>query len=82
MEHPETTGAMNYEPFQRINTYRVNRSLNRVLWFSILTGPAIALGIFGGVFKQTMQEQPDIMESMAEIYDYVNLIDFKESIDR
>lgn len=53
MEHPETTGAMDYEQFRRSNSYKVNRSLNRVLWFSILTGPAIALGILGGVFKQT-----------------------------
>ena len=42
-----------FESFQRDNRYKVNRSLNRILWFCILAGPAIALGVLGGVFRQT-----------------------------
>ncbi len=45
--------AMDFELFQRENRYKVNHSLNRVLWICILAGPAIALGVMGGVFKQT-----------------------------
>ena len=45
--------SIDFEHFQRDNRYKVNHSLNKVLWFCILTGPAIALGILGGVFKQT-----------------------------
>ncbi|MBP5280757.1 MAG: hypothetical protein J6Z03_09760, partial [Erysipelotrichaceae bacterium] len=43
--------ALDFETFQRNNRYKVNYSLNRVLWFSVLTGPALALGILTGVFK-------------------------------
>ena len=50
-EHMEET--LDFEHFQRDNRYRVNHSLNRMLWFCILAGPAIALGVAGGVFKQT-----------------------------
>ncbi len=42
-----------FESFRRSNRYRVNHSLNTILWFCILAGPAIALGVAGGVFRQT-----------------------------
>ena len=45
--------TMDFELFQRENRYKVNHSLNRILWICILVGPAIALGVLGGVFKQT-----------------------------
>ena len=45
--------TMDYEAFLRHNRNRVNYSLSRILWFCILAGPAIALGIMGGVFKRT-----------------------------
>ena len=48
-----TEESLDFESFQRDNRYKVNRSLSRVLWFCILAGPAIALGILSGVFKQT-----------------------------
>ncbi len=40
-----------YNEFLRDNRIKVNRYLNRVLWFFVLTGPAIASGIKGGIFK-------------------------------
>ena len=40
-----------YREFLINNRIRVNRYLNIVLWFFVLTGPAIASGIAGGVFK-------------------------------
>lgn len=52
-ELPNGAENLDYESFQRENRYRVNHSLNKILWFCILAGPAIALGITGGVFKQT-----------------------------
>ena len=45
--------TLDFEQFQRENRYKVNHSLNVVLRICILAGPAIALGILGGVFKQT-----------------------------
>ncbi len=48
-----TEETMDFEEFQRLNRFKVNHTLNRILWFCILAGPAIALGIVGGVFKQT-----------------------------
>ena len=48
-----TIDSTDFEQFQYNNRYRVNRSLNRILWICILAGPAIALGILGGVFNRT-----------------------------
>ncbi|WP_029319122.1 sensor domain-containing diguanylate cyclase [Butyrivibrio sp. AE3004] len=40
-----------YPSFIRENRVMVNRYLNTVLWFCILTGPAIAVGIKLGIFE-------------------------------
>ncbi len=40
-----------YAEFLRENRIAVNKSLNVVLWFCIFTGPAIALGVAAGIFK-------------------------------
>lgn len=40
-----------YEEFKNENRIRVNSLLNNVLWFSILTGPLIALGIYLKIFE-------------------------------
>lgn len=53
IDYQSSSHTMDFEQFQRDNRYIVNRSLNRILWICILTGPAIALGIMGGVFKRT-----------------------------
>ena len=45
--------GMNFDEFRRSNRKKVNHSLNMILWICILAGPAIALGILGGVFRQT-----------------------------
>ncbi len=42
-----------FEQFRRDNRFKVNHLLNRILWFCILAGPAIALGILGVVVRQT-----------------------------
>lgn len=39
-----------YSSFLRENRVKVNGYLNKVLWFFVLTGPAIALGVYGGIF--------------------------------
>ena len=41
----------NYEEFLSENRKRVNTLLNNVLWVSVLTGPAIALGIWLKLFE-------------------------------
>jgi len=48
-----TDEVRDYDVFLRNNRKRVNRLLSRILWICILAGPAIALGVLGGVFKQT-----------------------------
>ena len=45
-------GSNDFEQFLRNNRNRVDKSLNVILWFGILVGPAIAIGILAGVFKQ------------------------------
>ena len=45
--------STDFESFRRENRRKVNYALNRVLQICVLAGPAIALGILGGVFRQT-----------------------------
>ncbi|MCR5800316.1 MAG: GGDEF domain-containing protein [Lachnospiraceae bacterium] len=40
-----------YQEFIRQNRTWINKRLNRALWFVIFTGPAIALGVKGGMYK-------------------------------
>lgn len=44
---------MDYQEFIISNRSRINRYLNRSLWFFIITGPTIALGVAMGVFSHT-----------------------------
>ncbi len=53
MESLFAGGSESFEQFQRNNRNRVDKSLNRILWFIVLVGPAIAIGIATGIFKQT-----------------------------
>ena len=46
-------GAEDFEQFLHNNRNKVDIALNRILWYVILVGPAIALGILAGVFKRT-----------------------------
>ena len=41
-----------YEKFLKTNRIRVNKYMNRVLWFFILAGPAIALALKFGLFSE------------------------------
>lgn len=41
-----------YENFIHENRIRVNRYLNTILYFFAITGPAIALGIYAGIFPR------------------------------
>ncbi len=41
-----------HEAFLRSNRIRINCHFNIVLWFCVLTGPAIALGILAGIFRE------------------------------
>ncbi|MBQ9303859.1 GGDEF domain-containing protein [Butyrivibrio sp.] len=43
--------ATDYDEFMKENRRIINRYINTVLWFCIFTGPAIAVGIFYGVFN-------------------------------
>ena len=42
--------AQDYQNFILINRIKVNHYLNKVLWFFVIAGPAIALGVKAGVF--------------------------------
>ena len=41
-----------YEDFLVENIAKINQYMNRSLWFCILTGPAIAIGVAAGIFKR------------------------------
>lgn len=40
-----------YEEFVKDTRIRTNYALNRILWYFLITGPAIALGIWAGIFN-------------------------------
>lgn len=42
-----------YQRFIVSNRERINRYLNRALWFFIITGPALAIGVAAGIFPDT-----------------------------
>ncbi len=46
----DETAAREYDEFFERNRIKVNKYLNIVLWFFILTGPAIAIGLKAGIF--------------------------------
>jgi len=46
-------GTESFEQFRLNNRNRVDKSLNNILWYVVLVGPAIAIGIATGIFKQT-----------------------------
>lgn len=41
-----------YREFINNNRVKLNKYLNNILWFCILTGPAIAGGVYAGVFRK------------------------------
>ena len=43
--------SQSYQEFVVSNRAKINRYLNTVLWLFIITGPAIALGVMTGVFR-------------------------------
>ena len=47
----ETDVSLKYNDFLNKNRIMVNKYLNAVLWFFVITGPAIALGIKTGLFQ-------------------------------
>ena len=51
MNSEQTEVIDEYERFIKNNKIKVNGYLNKVLWFFVITGPAIATGVFGGVFN-------------------------------
>ena len=46
-----TDSATSFEDFLHKNRIRTNNVLNNVLWYFVITGPTIALGIFFGAFS-------------------------------
>ena len=52
MESLIAGGSESFEQFQRNIRNRVDKSLNLILWFGILVGPALAIGIATGAFKR------------------------------
>ena len=53
MESLRTGESEDFEQFLRNNRNKVDKSLNVILWHVILVGPAIAIGIKTGIFRQT-----------------------------
>ena len=65
---------MDFEGFLRENRYKVNYSLNRILGICVLAGPAIALGIMGGVFNRTTYQACVIISLVMAVLTVSNLL--------
>ena len=67
------TISREYDKFIINNRARINRYLNGVLWFFVITGPAIALGIRSGIFYYVDYNTCIIISSMVAILSLVHL---------
>ncbi len=67
-----------YESFLRENRIKVNGYLNKVLWFFVLTGPAIAAGIKGGIFKDITYTTCIMISSVLIVMSLIHLYLYKQ----
>ena len=70
--------TLDYEEFQRNNRYKVNVSLNRVLWFSILSGPAVAFGVLTGTFNSISYDSCAIISVIMLVVAICNYLILKK----
>ncbi len=74
----ETILKTEYEDFLHANRIKVNGYLNRVLWFFVLTGPAIASGVKGGVFGDITYTTCIYISVYVAVMSAIHLILFKK----
>ncbi|MBR7089161.1 MAG: hypothetical protein IKI46_01535 [Lachnospiraceae bacterium] len=66
-----------YSSFLRENRIKVNGYLNKVLWFFVLTGPAITLGVWGGIFRDISYLTCISISAVMIIMSIVHLVLYK-----
>jgi len=67
-----------YEGFLKENRIKVNSYLNKVLWFFVVTGPAIAAGIKGGIFVDISYGTCISISAVVIILSAIHLLLFKK----
>ena len=67
-----------YERFLLENRIKVNSYLNKVLWFFVVTGPAIAAGIKGGIFVDISYGTCISISAVVIILSAIHLLLFKK----
>ena len=70
--------AGEYEEFLSNNRIKVNKYLNVVLWFFVITGPAIAFGVKGGVFPDVSYQTCIIISAMVVLLSGIHFLLFKK----
>jgi hypothetical protein len=63
-----------YTEFKLKNRTKVNRYLNVVMWFFVITGPAIALGVLGGVFHNVSYLTCFYISAMMAVLSAIHLV--------
>lgn len=67
-----------YEEFLKTNRIKVNKYMNGVLWFFILTGPAIAFGIKGGIFTDIKYTTCLMISAVLAVLSSIHLFLYKK----
>jgi len=74
MEFLRNGESEDYEQFLRNNRNKVDRSLNLILWAITLVGPAIAIGIRTGIFRQTSYSACIIISASMLVLAFIDRI--------
>ncbi len=77
MEDMMENNSSECNDFLRDNRIKVNNYLNRVLWFFVLTGPSIALGVHAGIFHDISYTTCAMISFVVVILSSVHLFLFK-----
>ncbi len=77
---PETE-VTDYESFLVNNRATINIYLNKALWFCVLTGPAIAIGVAFGVFKDVTYTTCFLLSFLTIILSMIHMLLLKQFPD-
>ncbi len=67
-----------YDEFIMQNRVKVNRYLNKVLWFFVIAGPAIAAGVWAGVFRDISYVTCLCISVVVVLFSLIHLILVKQ----
>ena len=64
----QNTSSEAFGSFLKDNRITINEFMNKILWFCVLTGPAIALGIYTGIFPEATYETCIVISGVVLLF--------------